>query len=456
MLHAQFLAEWTKGRWTQRPQRSICGVHFDSRSLRPGNLFVALKTEQNDGHKYLAQALAKGASAALVEKEDKSVDLPQLCVQDSLSAFQTLAKYHRQAFKGEAIGITGSFGKTSTKDALALLLSPQATLKTEGNFNNTLGLPYTLLHLDTQQHRYAVVEAGINKPQEMDVLADILRPDAAIVTNIFGQHLEGLKTIENVALEKSKLLDTLKPGGLFLTTPSAMAFDCFRKRQEAIIVCPKGSFQDKARDVRSYEERIDLQNNCIYVQLEGYAQWRFPLVSPGILQNLMLASTLALELGLSAEHIQERILHWQPSPERGQWLRTPHQLYYVDCYNSGPVALLDALGHFRRRLSSPKGCLYVLGAMNELGERSEAVHYDLGKSFDFEQEDQFLLIGEPARALKQGLLDQGVPATCIQYLETTEEGHELVRNFQGPIFLKGSHAYRLKSLLPDSGFVSNN
>lgn len=456
MLDPHTLAQWTGGTWTKLPKDPICGVHFDSRSLRPGNLFIALKTQHNDGHTYLADALGKGASAALVEKENKTLDLPQLCVANSFHALQTLAKNHRATFKGKVIGITGSFGKTSTKDALALLLSSHPTLKTEGNFNNTLGLPYTLLHLDIQKHRYAVVEAGISQPHEMQTLADILRPDIAIVTNIFGQHLEGLKTIENVALEKSQLLSTLRPGGLFLTTPSAMAFDCFHHQKNAIMVCPKGSVQDKARDVRSYEEHLDLDHNCIYVQLEGYAQWRFPLVSPGILQNLMLSSVLALELGISEDTIQERMAQWQPSPERGQWLRTDHQLYYVDCYNSGPVALRDALDHFQRKLSPQTGCLYVLGAMNELGTDSDAVHYDLGKTFSYEDKDQFLLIGKPARALRQGLLDRGVPLSSIQYHDTSEEGRELVQSFKGPIFLKGSHAYRLKSLLPESGFVSNN
>lgn len=464
MLHAHTLAEWARGSWTALPTRPIEGVHFDSRLLKPNHLFVALKTQKNDGHRYLAEALAKGASAALVERVDRAVPLPQLEVSNSLKAFQSLAKQHRKAFQCPLVGITGSHGKTSTKDALALLLEEHSPLKTELNFNNTLGLPYTLLQLDAKLHHLAVIEAGISLFGEMDTLADMLQPDAVIVTNIFGQHLEGLKTIENVALEKSKLVQALKPGGLFVTTPSAMAFDCFRSIPNTIVVCPKDSIHDKSLSslknqnlsIRSYEERVDPKTACTYIRLEGYPEWQFPLVSRGILQNLVLASVVALELGLNPADLQKRIASWQPSPERGEWIRRGDQVYYADCYNSGPAALVDALKYFKARVGTHQPCLYVLGAMHELGEASEALHYNLGKSFTPQEKDQFLLIGSPAKPLQQGLLDQGVSQHQITYLEHTDGAKAALERFQGAIFLKGSHGYRLNSLLPASGRISDN
>lgn len=456
MLEAHTLAQWTEGQWNHPPIHTIQGVHFDSRLLKPGQLFIALKTHKDDGHRYLAEALAKGASAALVERVHPSLPLAQLQVKDSLQAFQTLAKQHRQTFPYPVVGITGSYGKTSTKDALALLLQDHSPLKTELNFNNTLGLPYTLLHLDPNLHRLAVVEAGISQFDEMDTLADILRPDVAVITNIFGQHLEGLKTVENVALEKSKLVDALKPGGLCVTTPSALAFDCFRCRKEIVVVSPRGSFEEKEGDIRFYETSVDLAAGCIYVSLEGCPTWRFPLVSQGILQNLVLASVVALEFGLKTTDIQDRIAAWKPSPERGEWVTLENQIYYVDCYNSGPAALVDAVQYFRDRVGQNEPCLYVLGAMHELGDSSDAVHYTLGKTFAYQDKDQFLLIGKPAKPLQQGLLDQGVPSSQVSYLEHTEEARQSLEYFKGPIFLKGSHAYRLQSLLPVSGRIFEN
>ncbi len=456
MLQAHTLAQWAEGSWTGLPQRLIEGCHFDSRLLKPGQLFVALKTQKNDGHRYLAEALAKGASAALVERVDPTLPLAQLQVKDSLRAFQALARQYRQTFKGPVVGITGSYGKTSTKDALALLLQDRSPLKTELNFNNTLGLPYTLLQLNPAQHRLAVVEAGISQFYEMDTLADILRSDVAVITNIFGQHLEGLKTVDNVALEKSKLMHTVKPGGLCVTTPSAMAFECFRCRKELIVVSPKGSFEEKGWDIRAYETRVDGAAGCTYVRLEQCPTWKFPFVSPGILQNLVLASVVALEFGLKVEDIQERIAAWQPSPERGEWMRAENQIYYADCYNSGPVALVDAMSYFRDRVGPTEPCLYVLGAMHELGEASDTVHYTLGKTLVYQEKDQFLIIGKPAKPLQQGLLDQGLPLDQVVYLDTTEEARHRLKQFKGSIFLKGSHAYRFQSLLPVSGRISDN
>lgn len=511
MLQAHTLAQWAEGSWVGQPQGPIQGCHFDSRLLKPGQLFVALKTDKNDGHRYLAEALVKGARAALVETVDDTLPLAQLEVKDSLRAFQALARQYRQTFHYPVVGITGSYGKTSTKDALALLLQDRSPLKTELNFNNTLGLPYTLLQLNPAQHRLAVVEAGISQFQEMETLADILRPDVAIITNIFGQHLEGLKTVEHVALEKSKLLSTLKPGGLCVTTPSALAFDCFRCRKELIVVSPRGGFeatrehvfgetqggifrqtrerggtkkngryttqndmntqknginpkitdlyaqenvrslQDTGHDMRYYETRVDVVAGCTYVRLEGCPTWKFPLVSRGILQNLVLASVVALEFGLNVEDIQERIAAWQPSPQRGEWIRIGSQVYYADCYNSGPVALADAMSYFRERVGKAEPRLYVLGAMHELGEASDAVHYTVGKTCAYQEKDQFLVIGKPAKPLQQGLLDQGVPGAQVTYLDSTEDARQKLEDFQGAIFLKGSHAYSLQSLLPSTG-----
>ena len=158
------LAQWTGGRWTVPPLSPLTGFAIDTRKVRPGQIFVALKTDQRDGHEFVASAEAAGASAALVALPNPAVALPQLVVADPLGAFQTIARAHRRNFRGPVVGISGSAGKTSTKNLLALLLGGEAggVLATEGNLNNHLGVPLTLTRLNPAEHRFAVIEAGIS------------------------------------------------------------------------------------------------------------------------------------------------------------------------------------------------------------------------------------------------------------------------------------------------------
>ena len=160
-----YLATWTRGQWTAKPAQPLAGFTQDTRQLRAGQVFVALRTEKRDGHDYLAEALAAGASAALVSRADPSLALPQLVVEDPLRAFQMIAREHRRAFRGPVVGVTGSCGKTSTKNLLARLLGGDPlVLATEGNLNNHLGVPLTLTRLEAGSHESAVIEAGISGP----------------------------------------------------------------------------------------------------------------------------------------------------------------------------------------------------------------------------------------------------------------------------------------------------
>src|SRR4051812_30832636 len=176
------LSEWTGGRWTAQPVSALSGFTIDTRQLRSGQIFVALKTDRRDGHDFLPAAQAAGASAALVSAPNPALTLPQLVVADPLGAFHAIGRAHREKITGPVIGISGSAGKTSTKNLLALLLGGNAgaVLATEGNLNNHLGVPLTLTRIDPQVHRYAVVEAGISAPGEMAVLAGMMDPDLAI------------------------------------------------------------------------------------------------------------------------------------------------------------------------------------------------------------------------------------------------------------------------------------
>ena len=165
LFAADKMAAWTGGRWTRLPEASLTGFNQDTRLLSAGQVFVALKTDRRDGHDFLEEAQNRQAVAAVVEREVPGSSLPQLVVPDSLTAFQRIAREHRREFHGTVVGVTGSVGKTSTKDLLALLLGgTPAVLATEGNLNNHLGVPLTLTKLDPVAHRAAVIEAGVSGP----------------------------------------------------------------------------------------------------------------------------------------------------------------------------------------------------------------------------------------------------------------------------------------------------
>jgi UDP-N-acetylmuramoyl-tripeptide--D-alanyl-D-alanine ligase len=225
------LAARTGGRWTTVPAVPLRGFHFDSRQIGAGGVFVALRTTRRDGHAFLGAAREAGAAAALVAKADATAGLPQLVVADPLTAFQTIAREHRRAFRGPVIGISGSAGKTSTKNLLALLLGGETggVLATEGNLNNHLGVPLTLTRLDASAHRFAVIEAGISAPGEMQPLAAMIEPDVALITLVAPAHTLELGGLDGVAREKSVLPAATRPAGVAIFPGQAAAFPAFRE-----------------------------------------------------------------------------------------------------------------------------------------------------------------------------------------------------------------------------------
>ena len=196
------LENWSGGKWNQAPSNGICGFSIDSRLIKKGELFIAIKADR-DGHDYLDKAVNAGAGGALVENINPSSEIPQLRVDDTLRAFQEIARNHRNQFTKPVVGITGSCGKTSTKEVLSHLL-PRA-VSTEGNFNNHLGVPLTLLRIDQKEHQFAVIEAGINQAGEMTELQEMINCDFVVITMVGQSHLAGLGSVNRVAEEKIKL-----------------------------------------------------------------------------------------------------------------------------------------------------------------------------------------------------------------------------------------------------------
>jgi UDP-N-acetylmuramoyl-tripeptide--D-alanyl-D-alanine ligase len=448
------LSSWTGGRWTAPPVSSLPGCAIDTRALRPGELFVALKTEKRDGHDFLAAALAAGAGAALVARADPAVPLPQLVVADPLAAFQKIAGEHRRNFPGPVVAVTGSAGKTSTKNLLALLLAADAgdVLATEGNLNNHLGVPLTLTRLDPARHKLAVVEAGVGAPGEMAPLAAMLRPDLAIVTTVAPAHLAAFRSIEAIADEKAALAAAVGPGGAAIFTSDCARFAAFQGLLvEQLVLEPSLLLRPVSGPGHTMHYNI-IQRPAETIVLLAYGpppplMFRLRRVTDGMAQNAALALAAALRLGVPREALAERLARWSPASLRGEWRTVEGKLFYLDCYNANPASMADALATFAAVAPAAAPRLYVLGGMEELGPDSAALHRQLGRALRLRESDRLFAIGDHADEVCAGVADQGELAPHVRAVDSLESVAAALAEWQGTVFLKGSRRHHLETLL---------
>ncbi len=446
------LAHWTGGRWSAVPVAPLTGFGVDTRRLRRGDVFVALKTAQRDGHDFLGEAQAAGASAALVAAPRAGATLPQLVVADPLQALQTIAREHRRAFRGPVAAITGSAGKTSTKDLLALLLGGEAggVLATEGNLNNHLGVPMTLTRLDPAKHRMAVIEAGISAPGEMAPLAAMIAPDVTIVTLIAPAHTQDLGGLEGVAREKAVLPAALRVGGVAILPRAVAGLPAFqaltvatqvsdRIEPTALAPYPKGAAEFSV--LQHGEETV--------VRLGGEAGREYAMcrMTEGMAQNAALAILAALRLGVAPAEIQTRLRQWRPGKLRGEILREEGRLLYLDCYNANPASMADALAAFVAVAPLGVPRLYVIGCMEELGAEAVRLHRALGRHITLRPTDRLFITGTNASAVAAGVLDQGDFSGQIQIVSSLEPMAVAVAGWHGAVFVKGSRRYQLEKIL---------
>jgi UDP-N-acetylmuramoyl-tripeptide--D-alanyl-D-alanine ligase len=446
------LAAWTSGRWSRRPASAPVGFSVDSRRIAPGEAFVALKTGKRDGHDFLRDALKAGASAAIVVREIADIDLPQLVVADPLAALQAVARARRREFQGTVVGITGSAGKTSTKELLALLLGGEAAgvLATEGNLNNQIGVALTLCRLDLTRHRFAVVEAGISAPGEMATLAAMIEPDVAIVTLVGPAHLEDLGDLESVAREKAVLAGFLRMGGVCIFPSSCEAFTAFRELPPAscLVVEPVGSSGDKvpARGRIAFSASHSGESTTIPVAYGPPPPVVVKLrrVTDGMSQNAAMAVCAAMRVGVPRKEIERRLLSWNPAPLRGEWRVSDGRRLYLDCYNANPASMSDALASFNAVAPSGEPHLLVIGCMEELGSEARRYHVELGRSLRLRPGDRLAAVGGLAGAIREGALEAGAEPGQIEVAETIGTISANLSAFRGSVFVKGSRRHELE------------
>jgi UDP-N-acetylmuramoyl-tripeptide--D-alanyl-D-alanine ligase len=432
----------------------LSGFTIDTRQIRVGQVFVALKTDKRDGHNFLATAQSAGAGAALVSRADPSLSIPQLVVADPLTAFQTIAREHRCTFNGPVIGVSGSAGKTSTKNLLALLLGDEegGVLATEGNLNNHLGVPLTLTRLDPARYTFAVIEAGISGPGEMAPLAAMIEPDLTINTLVAPAHVEALGSLEGVAREKAVLPAAVRAGGVAVFPEQSRQFPAFRDLtvrtlviEQAEVLRPSAPPKDRVYFTVTHRD----DETAIAIAYGEPPPMVFTLrrVSAGMAQNAVLAICAALRLGVGPETIQARLAGWQPAKLRGELRCEDGRLLYLDCYNANPAAMGDALDAFYAVAPESEPRLLVIGCMGELGPESPMYHRALGRAIRLRRGDHLMVIGDDADAVRQGTLESSISPSQVEVVTSLEPVKARLSGFRGAVFIKGSRRYQLESVL---------
>ncbi len=400
---------WTGGRGVGALPGALVAVSTDSREAMVGGLFVALHGERFDGHAFLNQARASGAAAALVDTRttlpDASAALPRIEVEDTLRALGAIARGHRRRFSPTLVGVTGSVGKTTTKELIAATLSSLGpVLKTEGNLNNEVGVPLTVLRLGAS-HRAAVVEMGMNHLGEIARLAAIAEPQLGLVTNVRGVHLETLGTLETVAEAKGELYRGLPPDGIAIADADDLRALAQAKASGRRVF----TFGRAAADVQLLAvTRQDLRGVGFRVRADGLErEAQVALIGEHNALNGCAALATALAAGVKLDAAVSSLAAARPAQHRLAVVDLPNGgVLLDDCYNANPSSMLAALATLRevgagRRLGA------VLGDMLELGPEELELHRQLGNQA--KGLDWLYAFGTRARLIAIGAREAGVP-----------------------------------------------
>ena len=432
--------------WNPREgAEEVASVTTDSRSVPSGSLFVPIVGEKFDGHRFIGAALDSGAAGVLCAKlpEDLRPDKFYIKVADTRLALKDLARHYREKFAIPVVQITGSVGKTTTKDMIAAVLAQKyRVLKTAENFNNDIGVPLTLLRLD-HSHQAAVIETGMNHFGEIRYLGEIVRPDIAVISNIGDAHIEFLGSREGILKAKAEILENLRPGGTVILNGDDALLNTLTPPFETLR-CGQGE-NCAYRVTEIADHGVDGITCCLTTPREEY---HLTIPAPGehMVYSASMAAAIGEKLGLTAAEIARGVACYAPTGSRMRVLRLAEERTVLDdCYNANPQSVTAALEILAKTDCAQR--VAVLGDMGELGELTAQAHYNMGALAVMLGIDLVIAIGTHAARIAEGVECSGGQ---VQHFATKEEALPTIRAQLTPqtaMLIKASHAMRFGQLV---------
>ena len=426
----------------------ITGVDTDSRDIHPGALFIPLVGERFDGHSFINAALEDGAVGCLTARERESYQPGKfyIKVEDTLRAFWDLARAYRQRFDIPVVAITGSVGKTTTKDIVAAVLGTRyRVLKTEGNFNNTVGLPLTVMRL-SREDQVCVLEMGMSKKGEIDALASIAQPDIAVITNIGDAHIESLGSREGILAAKCEVLPHVRrPGLLVLNGDDPMLASLRETCDLPMVFCGQGEGLDYRASQIEGDGKCRLR--CMVHTPRMDAQVEIPALGGHMVYPVLTAMAVGERLGLTREELVQGILRFAPTKMRMNILERGHGVTILnDTYNANPQSMRAAIEVLASGSAPYK--IAVLGDMMELGAFSQALHESVGEYLGRSDVDCLVTVGEQAAYLCRAAEKAGVPLSY--HCADKEEAKPVLKQVLQPgstVLVKASRGMAMEELV---------
>ena len=423
----------------------VTGIVIDSRLVEKDTLFVPIRGEKVDGHKFIPNVFAQGAAAVLSEERLEQPAGPYIQVTSCKEALKELAVYYRQSLNIKVVGITGSVGKTSTKEMIASVLGQQySVLKTEGNFNNEIGLPLTIFKIK-DHHQVAVLEMGISEFGEMHRLAAMANPDICVITNIGLCHLENLKTRDGILKAKTESFDHIREGGIAVLNgddDKLSTIDMVNGMHPVFYGLGKEPAENAKAEKSVYAtdiESLGLSGTRVVIHINEKAfEVVIPIPGDHNVYNALAAASVADKLGLTAEQIKSGIESAGTISGRTNMIRVHDMLVIDDCYNANPVSMkasLDVLSKADGRK------IAVLGDMGELGADEKALHYSVGEYLATKEIDVLFTAGALSKEIATAVQNQKGSCQLHVFDDRETMTRELLDFLQNgdTILIKASH-----------------
>lgn len=421
----------------------IEAISTNSRTILPNELFLAIKGNNFDGHDYVREAIKKGAKAAIVSKNEfLETDLPIIKVENTLKALGDIASYHRWNMVTTIIGITGSNGKTTTKDMIAHIIRMRhKVVKTYKTENNIIGVSRTLL--SARDEEYIVIEMGTSAPGELGRLAKIIRPDIGVITNIGHAHLEGFADINGILDEKSTILDNLQTDGVAVINKDDALLDKLKINNRVI------TFGIKSRTSDFFADEIKNTENGIEFTVNKEHRFTLPVFGTHNIYNALCAIVVAHVLGLSMDDCRQAFLNYRPAKMRFDIFKHSGMNIINDAYNSNPLSMkaaLDTLAALKTRGRK----IVVAADMLELGKNTNSLHYEVGRLVAKKGIDMLVTVGELAKNIAKGAIENKMDSNSVKGFLDREQAAKFlfsVSRQDDTILVKGSRKMKMEDFI---------